>query len=47
MSRCGEDWSIQGGNGVLGQWVQDRRDKNVTCPGISADLGDWFAAPPG
>lgn len=44
LDRCGEDWSIQGGPAVLGQWVQDRRDKNVTCPGISADLGDWFAA---
>jgi hypothetical protein len=43
LDRCGEDWSIQGGHGVLGQWVQDRRDKNITCPGIEADLGRWFA----
>lgn len=45
LSRCGEDWSIQGGSAVLGQWVEDRRDKNITCPGIEADLGQWFAAP--
>jgi hypothetical protein len=42
-SRCGRDWVIQGGEAVLGQWVQDGRDKNVTCPGIEADLGRWFA----
>ena len=43
LSRCGEDWSIQGGDAVLGQWVQDSRDKNITCPGVAADLGRWFA----
>lgn len=42
LSRCGEDWVIQGGRAVLGQWVADQRDHNVTCPGISADLGAWF-----
>jgi hypothetical protein len=42
-ARCGRDWVIQGGEAVLGQWVQDSRDKNVTCPGIEADLGRWFA----
>ena len=31
--RCGRDWLIQGGEAVLGQWVQDGRDKNITCPG--------------
>jgi hypothetical protein len=40
--RCGDDWVIQGGRAVLGQWVEDNRDRNVTCPGISADLGRWF-----
>lgn len=44
LDRCGADWSIQGGRAVLGQWVQDSRDKNITCPGIEADLGQWFAA---
>ncbi|QYJ05235.1 hypothetical protein KUV85_06020 [Nocardioides panacisoli] len=43
-SRCGEDWSIQGGRAVFGQWVADRRDHNITCPGIAADLGRWFHA---
>ena len=40
--RCGEDWSIQGGRAVLGQWLEDRRDHNVTCPGASAQMGRWF-----
>jgi hypothetical protein len=43
LSRCGKDWSIQGGEPVLGQWVQDSRDKNITCPGVEAGLGRWFA----
>ena len=43
LDRCGDDWSIQGGEAVLGQWVQDARDKNITCPRIEADLGRWFA----
>ncbi|TYL45301.1 hypothetical protein FXB39_19075 [Nocardioides sp. BGMRC 2183] len=42
LSRCGDDWSIQGGEAVFGQWVEQRRDHNVTCPGIAADLGRWF-----
>ncbi|WP_202388098.1 hypothetical protein [Nocardioides flavescens] len=43
LSRCGADWSIQGGTAVLGQWVQDGRDKNVTCPGAELRLGELFA----
>jgi hypothetical protein len=43
--RCGRDWVIQGGDAVLGQWVEDSRDKNVTCPGVEAELGRWFTAP--
>lgn len=42
LARCGEEWSIQGGEAVFGQWVEDRRDHNVTCPGVAADLGRWF-----
>ena len=42
LSRCGADWSFQGGRGVLGQWVEDGRDRNVTCPGAVPDLEDWF-----
>jgi hypothetical protein len=26
----------------MGQWVEQRRDQNITCPGISKDLGLWF-----
>ncbi|CAI9410304.1 hypothetical protein [Nocardioides sp. T2.26MG-1] len=40
--RCGADWSIQGGAAVLAQWVADRRDLDLTCPGTSARLGRWF-----
>lgn len=42
LSRCGDDWVIQGGEPVLGQWVEAGRDQNVTCPGVAADLGRWF-----
>ncbi|MDT9592529.1 hypothetical protein RDV89_05585 [Nocardioides zeae] len=42
LSRCGSDWVIQGGPAVLGQWVADDRDQNVTCPGVAPDLGRWF-----
>nr|WP_157344559.1 hypothetical protein [Nocardioides sp. MAH-18] len=41
LARCGDDWMIQGGEPVMGQWVADRRDHDVTCPGVS-DLGRWF-----
>ncbi|MGB0100533.1 MAG: hypothetical protein WBP61_09650, partial [Nocardioides sp.] len=40
--RCGDEWSIQGGPAVLGQWVEASRDQNVTCPGASKRLGRWF-----
>ncbi|GAA4668955.1 hypothetical protein [Nocardioides nanhaiensis] len=43
LARCGDEWVIQGGEAVLGQWVEADRDMNWTCPGISADLGRWFA----
>lgn len=42
LRRCGDDWSIQGGPAVLGQWVEAQRDQNVTCDGVAADLGRWF-----
>jgi hypothetical protein len=42
LDRCGDDWSFQGGRGVLGQWVEDGRDRNVTCPGAMPDLREWF-----
>lgn len=42
LARCGDDWSFSGGEAVLGQWVEDDRDRNVTCPGQGDRLGDWF-----
>lgn len=42
LSRCGPDWSFQGGVGVLGQWIEDDRDRDVTCPGAITDLRQWF-----
>ena len=36
LDRCGADWDVQGGPAVLGQWVQDNRDMNVTCPGVTS-----------
>jgi len=42
VDRCGQEWSFQGGPGVLGQWIEDHRDRNVTCPGAVPDLSRWF-----
>lgn len=42
LRRCGPERSIQGGTAVLAQWVEDGRDKNITCPGESAYLPLWF-----
>jgi hypothetical protein len=42
LSRCGSSWVIQGGRGVLGQWVSGGRDLNTTCPGATAQLGRFF-----
>jgi hypothetical protein len=42
LSRCGDDWRIQGGDAVLAQWVEDSRDRNITCPGAEARLGEFF-----
>ena len=43
LDRCGPDWSFQGGPGVIGQWVEDNRDRNVTCPGASKQMFRYFA----
>jgi hypothetical protein len=40
--RCGDDWGIQGGDAVLSQWVEQDRDRNVTCPGVHRQLTRWF-----
>ena len=42
LRRCGVDRMFQGGDSVLGQWVEDGRDMNVTCPGTSAQMLRWF-----
>jgi len=42
LRRCGDAAMFQGGHGVLGQWVENDRDMNVTCPGTSAFLEVWF-----
>jgi hypothetical protein len=42
LSRCGPDWLIQSGTAVLAQWVEDSRDRNITCPGAVAQLSRWF-----
>jgi hypothetical protein len=39
--RCDASWTIQGGRAVLGQWVEQRRDRNLVCPGV-AGLDTWF-----
>ena len=41
LERCGDDWVIQGGDAVLGQWVERDRDMNLTCPGLT-DLAAYF-----
>lgn len=43
LERCGEEWSFQGGPGVIGQWVEDNRDLNVTCPGAARQMFRWFS----
>ncbi len=42
LRRCGPESQIQGGPAVLGQWLQESRDHNVTCPGVAADLERYF-----
>ena len=42
LRRCGADYSFQGGEPLITQWVEDDRDRNVTCPGASTELGRWF-----
>jgi hypothetical protein len=41
-SRCGDDWVIQGGESVMGQWVEADRDQNITCGDVHLDMGAWF-----
>ncbi len=42
LRRCGRDRMFQGGDAVLGQWVEASRDFNVTCPGTAPQMHRWF-----
>ena len=42
LRRCKDDWAFQGGIGIMGQWVQYGRDRNITCPGATGHLTDYF-----
>jgi hypothetical protein len=42
LERCGDDWRVQGGDAVMVQWVAERRDLDVTCPGAVDRAGKWF-----
>ena len=43
VRRCRDDWSIQGGPAYLGQWVEDDRDRNITCPGQGHRVAQLFS----
>lgn len=42
LERCGGEWMFQGGAAVMVQWLENGRDRNVTCPGESVQLPLWF-----
>jgi hypothetical protein len=42
VRRCRDDWAFQGGPAVLAQWVEARRDHDITCPGTALVLELWF-----
>jgi hypothetical protein len=42
LRRCKDDWAFQGGPGIIGQWVEDGRDRNITCPGAPGRMTDYF-----
>ena len=42
LRRCEEDWAFQGGIAIMGQWVEDNRDRNITCPDATGHLSDYF-----
>lgn len=42
LATCAPGEDIQGGEAVLGQWVERNRDMNLTCPGVSLALERWF-----
>ncbi|ANH39371.1 hypothetical protein I601_2960 [Nocardioides dokdonensis FR1436] len=42
LRRCGASYVVQGGPAAMGQWVEDDRDLNVTCPGTDEQVLGWF-----
>jgi hypothetical protein len=42
LRRCRPDWTIQGGDAVMGQWVVGSRDLDITCPGVGRSLDRYF-----
>lgn len=42
LRRCGASYVVQGGSAAMGQWVEDDRDLNVTCPGTDTEAPGWF-----
>jgi hypothetical protein len=42
LRRCRPDWSFQGGDAVLSQWVAGSRDLDITCPGVGRALSRYF-----
>ncbi|MGH3413189.1 MAG: hypothetical protein ACRDPH_08945 [Marmoricola sp.] len=42
LRRCRDDWSFQGGHGVLAQWVDATGDRDIVCPGAGRDPSRWF-----
>lgn len=43
LTRCsGSRHSFQGGPAIIAQWWDDKRDHDVTCPGVAQHLGRWF-----
>jgi hypothetical protein len=45
LRRCGPDSAFGGGPAFMAQWVEDDRDRNVTCPGQGGRVAQWFARP--
>jgi hypothetical protein len=45
LRRCESDWSFQGGPAVMSQWVEDGRDRNLTCPMATGRLTDYVGRP--
>ena len=42
LRRCEPSYVVQGGSAAMGQWVEDDRDLNVTCPGTDTEAPGWF-----